>query len=93
MIQHADEAGKTPVFGDCWSLGRAWAIKQAFGGFHIFQYRNLWQQWLSYLSYKRRRADMMFYVTVIDTIFRDDDPYLQYLVECGLKHAAESPAG
>ena len=83
-----DQAGKVAVFGDCWSLGRCWSIKKAFGGFHIFQYRNLWQQWLSYLSYKRR-GDMTFYTIVIDTLCRDDDAYFSYLIERGLKHAAE----
>jgi hypothetical protein len=27
LIEHANGAGKTPVFGDCWSLGRIWATK------------------------------------------------------------------
>ena len=88
LIEHADQAAKAPVIGGWRSLGRSWAIKRAFGGFHIFQYRNLWQQWVSFLSYKRR-GDMVFYVTIMDTIFRDDDPYFSYLVECGLRHAAE----
>ncbi|MGC2331677.1 MAG: glycosyltransferase family 25 protein, partial [Candidatus Acidiferrales bacterium] len=90
LIRHAAEPGKVPVLGCIWSLGRMWAIKQAFGGFNIFLYRNLWQHWLSYLSYAQR-GDMTFYVTVMDTIFRDDDPFFQYLVERGLKHAAENP--
>ena len=88
LIRQADQGGKLAVFGDCWSLGRCWSIKQAFGGFHIFQYRNLWRQWLSYLSYKRR-GDMTFYATVMDTLCRDDDAYFSYLIERGLKHAAE----
>ena len=92
MIESAREAGKTPVLGDCWSLGRIWAIKQACGGFHIFQYRNLWQQWLSYLSYKRQ-DDLTFYNTTVDIIWRDDDPYFQYLAAHGLKHAAEPWSG
>ena len=33
---------------------------------------------------------MTFYATVIDTIFRDDDPYFSYLVERGLQHAADA---
>jgi glycosyltransferase involved in cell wall biosynthesis len=92
LIESAREAGKIAVFGDCWSLGRIWAIKQAYNGFHIFQYRNLWQQWLSYVSYKRRN-DLTFYNTTVDIIWRDDDPYFQYLVERGLKHAAEPWSG
>jgi glycosyltransferase involved in cell wall biosynthesis len=92
LIEHANEAGKTPVFGDCWSLGRIWAIKQTYAGFHIFQYRNLWQQWLSYLSYKRR-GSLTFYLSTVDIIWRDGDPFFKYLVERGLKHAAESWSG
>jgi glycosyltransferase involved in cell wall biosynthesis/GR25 family glycosyltransferase involved in LPS biosynthesis len=92
LIDSAREAGKIPVFGDCWSLGRIWAIKQLYGGFHIFQYRNLWQQWLSFVSYKRRN-DLTFYNTTVDIIWRDDDPYFQYLVERGLKYATEPWSG
>src|ERR1700683_445416 len=92
LIEHANDAGKAPVFGDCWSLGRIWAIKQAYEGFHIFQYRNLWQQWLSYVSYKRRN-DLTFYATTVDILCREGDPYFQYLVERGLKHAAEPWCG
>ena len=92
LIRHAAEAGKVPVLGDCWSLGRLWAIKQNFGGFNIFLHRNLWQHWLSYLSFWRR-GDMTFYVTIVDTIFRDDEPFFQYLVERGLKRAAEPWSG
>jgi GR25 family glycosyltransferase involved in LPS biosynthesis/glycosyltransferase involved in cell wall biosynthesis len=92
LIEHANEAGKTPVLGDCWSLGRIWTIKQTYDGLHIFQYRNLWQQWLSYLSYKRR-GSLTFYLSTVDIIWRDSDPYFQYLVERGLKHSAEPWSG
>jgi GR25 family glycosyltransferase involved in LPS biosynthesis len=92
LIRHAAEAGKVPVLGDCWSLGRLWAIKQNFGGLNIFLYRNLWQHWLSYLSFSRR-GDLTFHVTIVDTIFRDDDRFFQYLVERGLKRAAEPWSG
>ena len=91
LIAQADRAGKVPVFGGWRSLGRAWAIKETFGGLNVFQYRNLWQQWTSLLSYKTR-GDMPFYVSVVDTVFRGDDPYFSYLVDYGLKHAARSPA-
>jgi GR25 family glycosyltransferase involved in LPS biosynthesis len=92
LIRHAAEAGKVPVLGDCWSLGRLWAIKQNLGGLNIFLHRNLWQHWLSYLSFSRR-GDMTFHVTIVDTIFRDDDRFFQYLVERGLKRAAEPWSG
>lgn len=92
LIRHADKVGKIPVFGGWRSLGRAWAIKQAFGGLNIFQYRNLWQQWLSMVSYKRR-GSLTFYVSVVDTICRDGEPYFSYLVDRGLKHAADPRTG
>jgi hypothetical protein len=87
LIRHAADVGKAPVLGDCWSLGRLWPIKQNFGGFNIFLHRNLWQHWLSYLSFSRH-GDVTFYLTIVDTIVRDDDPFFCYLVECGLKRAA-----
>jgi len=90
FLQQGAQTGKTPVIGGWRTLGRVWAIKQALSGFHIFQYRNLWQQWLSFLSYKAI-GDLTFYVTVMDTICRDDDPYFAYLVACGLTDAARSP--
>ena len=31
LIKHAGQSGKIPVFGDCWSLGRASAIKNTLG--------------------------------------------------------------
>lgn len=89
MLRHARDTGKVPVFGDCWSLGRAWAIKQALGGYHILQYRNLWRQWLSYLSYKRA-SNLFFYATIMDIICRNDDPYFTYLTNHGLEHAANA---
>jgi GR25 family glycosyltransferase involved in LPS biosynthesis/glycosyltransferase involved in cell wall biosynthesis len=92
FIEYASESGKTPVFGDCWSLGRIWAIKQTIEGFHIFQSRNLWQQWVSYLYYKRQ-GNLTFYLTTVDILWRDDDPFFQYLIERGLKHAAEPWSG
>ena len=81
LVRLAEKAGKLPVFGEVWSLGRMWAIKQALGGFHIFQYRNLWPQWLSHLWYKQVKGSRTFYCSILDTIFRDDDPYFQWLVE------------
>jgi hypothetical protein len=93
LAQLAEKAGKLPVFGEVWSLGRMWAIKQALGGFHIFQYRNLWPQWLSHLWYKQVKGSRTFYCSILDTIFRDDDPYFQWLVEHGLKLANDPHTG
>ena len=93
LVRLAEKAGKFPVFGEVWSLGRMWAIKQALGGFHIFQYRNLWPQWLSHLFYKQVKGSRTFYCSILDTIFRDDDPYFQWLVEHGLELANDPHTG
>lgn len=50
LIAAAAEDGQKPVLTFCRSLGRVGAIKQHFGGWHIFLYRNLFRQWMSYLS-------------------------------------------
>ena len=92
LIRHAEKADKIPTFGACRSLGRVWAIRQMFGGFHIFQYRNIWRQWLSYLAYKRNN-DRTFYSIFVDTMFREDDPYFLYLVERGLQRVADPRTG
>src|SRR5262249_45081642 len=60
LVNHARGRGKIPVFQDTRSLGRLWPLKESFGGLHIFLYRNLWRQWLSYLYY-RRRMNIFFY--------------------------------
>lgn len=37
-----------PVFQECRTPGRIGAIKAALGGFHIYLWRNPWDQWWSY---------------------------------------------
>lgn len=37
-----------PVFQECRTPGRIGAIKAAIGGFHIYLWRNPWDQWWSY---------------------------------------------
>lgn len=87
LVRHANRRGTVPVLGFADSLGRIFPIKQAFGGFHIFQHRNLWRQWLSYVGYKRRRVPW-FYDTVAKLVDREDDPYLASLRDFYLKRAA-----
>ena len=91
LIRHADQAGKLPVFGCPRTLGRLWAIKNTFGGFHVFVYRNLWKQWLSFLYYKRR-GDHTFINVVLDTVNRTDDRFFSYLIDHYRKHARKSQA-
>lgn len=52
LIRHARRRGTFPVFGFSRSLGRAAALKQALGGYHIVVRRNPLQQWLSCRSYR-----------------------------------------
>jgi hypothetical protein len=52
LIKHARRLGTNPVFGFSRSLGRASALKQALGGYHIVVRRNPLQQWLSCRSYR-----------------------------------------
>ena len=52
LIRHARRRGTHPVFGFSRSLGRAPALKQALGGYHIVVRRNPLQQWLSCRSYR-----------------------------------------
>jgi hypothetical protein len=43
-----DAAEGRPVFQECRTAGRIGAINQQLGGFHIYLWRNPWDQWLSY---------------------------------------------
>lgn len=52
LIKHARRWGTLPVLGFSRSLGRAVALKQALGGYHIVVRRNPLQQWLSCRSYR-----------------------------------------
>jgi hypothetical protein len=52
LIAHARRRGTTPVLGFSRSLGRAAALKQAMGGYHVLVRRNRLQQWLSCRSYR-----------------------------------------
>jgi hypothetical protein len=52
LIAHARCRSTHPVFGFSRSLGRAAALKQALGGYHIVVRRNPLQQWLSCRSYR-----------------------------------------
>lgn len=50
LVKLGQRSGQLPVLGCTRSLGRAFGIKQALGGSHIFLYRPLLDQWLSYWS-------------------------------------------
>lgn len=52
LIRHARRCGTHPVLGFTRSLGRAAALKQELGGYHVLVRRNPRQQWLSCRSYR-----------------------------------------
>lgn len=52
LIAHARRRGTHPVLGFSRSLGRAAALEQALGGYHIIVRRDPLQQWLSCRSYR-----------------------------------------
>jgi hypothetical protein len=60
LIAHARRRGTYPVLGFSRSLGRAAALKQAFGGYHVLVRRDERQQWLSCRSY-RDRASLSYF--------------------------------
>jgi hypothetical protein len=91
LIRHADRGSTVPVLGFTNSLGRIWPLKQSFGGFHIFQYRNLWRQWLSYVEYRANNYPC-FYDSVAEFIARDDDPYLTEIARIHQKKLGKSEA-
>ena len=88
LIDHAHQQGKIPVFGDTSSLGRMCAIRNFFGGYHIFVYRNLWKQWLSYLYYSRR-GNSYYYDTTARYVAGSGDAFLNNVAEFYLKRAAD----
>jgi hypothetical protein len=48
LVQFARDHGKRPVFCEIYSRGRAGALRSAFGGFHIAQYRDPLSQFGSF---------------------------------------------
>ena len=49
LMQFARDRGKRPVFCEIYSRGRAGALRGAFGGFHIAQYRDPLSQFGSFV--------------------------------------------
>jgi len=60
LIRHAQRHGTQAVLGFSRSLGRAAALKQALGGYHVLVRRNPLQQWLSCRSYREARSPSYF---------------------------------
>lgn len=72
----AARQGKVPVLGLNQGLGRIAALKNTFGGTHIFLHRNLVKQWLSYLYYYAHNVNIFYYSTGDIVTCPGDDAYL-----------------
>jgi hypothetical protein len=70
LIRHAERLRRTPVFGFTRSLGRLAAIKRQFPGIHIFQYRNLWTQWVSLVD--QRQKGNKYFLHLLEVIPEHD---------------------
>ncbi|MGB8277354.1 MAG: hypothetical protein WCF20_05390 [Methylovirgula sp.] len=79
LVDHAERMGKIPLLSCTRSLGRLRAIKAAVPGFHILIYRNLFQQWCSYVD-QGARGNPYFLSTIPATLEASQhDPFLKYL--------------
>lgn len=79
-IALAREHNMTPVLTCTRSLGRLGSIRAAYPGWHIFLYRNLYQQWLSYL-WQFRNGNAYFLATISQTLdLNRHDPFINWLV-------------
>ena len=79
LVRHANRRHKIPVFGFCRSLGRLLAIKSQFPGFHIFQYRNPWTQWMSFL-YHKKAGNSYFIEKILTLMLGAEDPFLSAII-------------
>jgi hypothetical protein len=91
LLQHARDHDRIPVLGFCRSLGRLAPLKRHFSGTHIFQRRNVWSQWMSYLS-QREDGNSWFCQTILETSRCNDDVYLSAIRDYYLKRAGEQRA-
>ena len=79
LIRHAERLLRIPVFGFTRSLGRLIAIKNRFPGTHIFQYRNLWTQWTSWIDH-RENGNEYFLLNFLRIMVEAQDLYLSALI-------------
>jgi tetratricopeptide (TPR) repeat protein len=86
LVRHANRRQKIPVFGFCRSLGRLLAIKSQFPGFHIFQYRNPWTQWMSFLYHKNER-NRYFIEKILTLMLSAGDPFFSAIINRYLMHS------
>ena len=86
LVRHAQRRQKIPVFGFSRSLGRLLAIKSQFPGFHIFQYRNPWTQWISFI-YHRNQRNSYFFEMMLTLMLSAGDPFLSAIINRYLMHS------
>lgn len=90
LIDLAVKRGRTAVLSDVRTLGRVVGLKRRFGGFHIFLYRNLFHQWLSYCS-QAEDGNLYFLQTIASTLRNNQhDPFFQLLVRA---YFGDDPGG
>jgi hypothetical protein len=83
LLRHASRCRRIPVFGFSRSLARLAAIKKQFSGFHIFQYRNWWTQWLSFLA-QQRNGNSYFIERVLHIMLDTEDAFLSAMIDRAL---------
>lgn len=91
LLRAAGKAGKAPVLGFTRSLGRIAPLKQVFGGTHIFLFRNLWGQWMSFLDQKRK-GEPFFYNILRVIADQPDDRFLRDIHNFYLRRCLELAA-
>jgi hypothetical protein len=80
LLRHAARLRQIPVFGFARSLGRLPALKKEFVGIHIFHYRNLWKQWISWLAY-RENNQFYFFEKLLAIMNMSTEPYFLTIVD------------
>ncbi len=92
LLRRASRCRKIPVFGFSRSLGRLPAIKKQYSGLHIFQYRNWWTQWLSFLA-QQRNGNSYFIERVLQIMLDAEDAFLSGVVNRSLVKAGAQGSG
>jgi hypothetical protein len=79
LMRRTHRLRKIPVLGFARSLGRLTALKKQFSGLHIFLYRNVWTQWLSFLDQKRK-GNNYFYRTMLYIMLLSNDWFFSAII-------------
>lgn len=92
LIDLASESDMTAVLSGVRTLGRIGGLKRRLGGFHIFLFRNLFHQWLSYCS--QAEAGNPFFLQTISSTLRanEHDPFFQFLARTYLDEIGNEAA-